>query len=971
MKKQYLFSALAFSAIFASCNNEIDVVAEDMKPEAVQQEIVGANLIGKGLKINLDGAQSRAISGEWLSTDKLALAWYNVNTSGIAQTQTSKMWTDRSKDQVCDDNIYANHKFVPNANGEFVTESNVYQGAHFVYFPYKREAKVQSKTVDVNELAYTVKPENDPNPNTYAYDFYTKAFNLSAQDFIAEDNVDAEGKLTHNFVMSPMVNAINVHAKSSVVGEALKALEITDVTIASKQNAFASKFTICPENIPAVKRDKEGAILTAETTEALDTYAKSVATANEKSITRKVEGGFNLAEETNNLVLYTLPTANGYVASDKDLTVTVKAKSEHGLVATFTVKVDANETEINNEYLPKLVGHLAGSLKTIRRTEAGQWNPLNTMVELTNENVAVTYNIANKDQWDDAVALANDLGKNVTFTLVGAVDFTEAINLPNETVELTVVSKDAAGKMVVKGDIAWPNNNGLNVLATNIVVERDATLTIDGSATDRNELVANLTNKGTIKLNEYGTVGANGKAITNNARVEVKYGSYVFANGGVIAFEIETSTPAYEINNLINANVTLPNYDGQALVNTLVVKADNVLSLNKVDNTLSNKDPYTGEVVTGGAVMPNLENIDIEMLGGTIIGKSDLTQSVKNVKVLAGTNSIQDAHIESNLVVADGASVTIDASEHTFGNTTYKKNVKVAGDIENDGTINALTNINVTNVDNENGSIIVDKNYTVWYSAEYYQGGLANGKILEQGSTEPAPGQIANVTTMTELTAALSNNNYTTIVLAVNNILSGTIDLKGKTLKATSNIHLNNAVVIKNGTIVTPMITNNATADFTFENITLSVDNLGLQDYALQVFKAKNVTIKNCVFNTTGRPVETLHMNSVNTLVENCLFMNRIGTNNPYFNPMATKGATTIKGCTFETSVTLCFVGQEKQFTVEGNIFENQVGFDADKINNEIKNFCSSLEDDNTFTGDYNFAVWAGGKDNFFVNSNF
>ena len=430
--------------------------------------------------------------------------------------------------------------------------------------------------------------------------------------------------------------------------------------------------------------------------------------------------------------------------------------------------------------------------------------------------------------------------------------------------------------------------------------------------------------------------------------------------------------------NFINANVTLPNYAGQALVNTLVVKADNVLSLNKVDNTLSNKDPYTGEVVTGGAVMPELNDIDIEMLGGTIIGKSDLTQSVNNVKVIAGTNLIKDAHIDANLAVEEGANVTIDASEHTFGNTTYKKNVKITGDIENNGTINALTNINVTNVDNENGSIIIDQEYTVWYTAEYYQGGLANGKILEQGSTEPAPGQTQDVSSMTELSAALSNNNITTVVLSTNNLLEGTIDLKGKTLKALKNIHLNNAVVIKNGTIETPMITNKADANFTFENITLSVDNLGSQDYALQVFKAKNVTIKNCVFNTTGRPVETAYNNTVNTLIENSLFMNRVGTNNPYFNsPTGSKGAVTIKGCTFETNVTVelllgeQFNAQEGRCTIEGNIFEGQFGFAAEKITNEIKNFCSLLEDDNTFTGDYNFAVWAGGKDNFFVNSNF
>ena len=39
MKKQYLFSALALSAFFASCNNEIETVAENVKPEAEMQEV--------------------------------------------------------------------------------------------------------------------------------------------------------------------------------------------------------------------------------------------------------------------------------------------------------------------------------------------------------------------------------------------------------------------------------------------------------------------------------------------------------------------------------------------------------------------------------------------------------------------------------------------------------------------------------------------------------------------------------------------------------------------------------------------------------------------------------------------------------------------------------------------------------------------------------------------------------------------
>ena len=737
MKKQYLFGALAFSAMFASCNNELDTVAESVKPETEMKEVVGADLVSNGLSINLGSAESRALNGEWLTTDKLALAWYNVSLSGISATQDSRSWNNILKGlSAADPKIYANHKFTPNADGEFVTESNVYQGAHFVYFPYKRESQVQQKVVKVNELAYTAKPENDPNPNAYAYDYYNKAFYLSAQDFIAADDVDAEGKLTSQFVMSPMVNAINVHAESLVEGEALKALEITDVTIKSKQSIFADQFNVNPGEIPAVVRDREGVILTDKTIEALDAYAKSVAASNYKtSITRNVEAGLKLTAETNNVVLYTLPTAAAYgattgtvlPATDKDLTVTVNAKSEHGVKATFTIQVKDDETDNNNEFLPKLVGHLKGSLKEIRRTENGSWNPLNTLVELTNDNVKVTYNIANKDQWDDAVALANDLGEDVTFTLVDEVEFTETINLPAEDIKLTVVSKDAKGVMLINGNVEWPYNEDLNVVGANVEVEEEATLSINGvDAENRNALVANVTNYGTILLNEFATL----EGVDNNERIIVAYGSYVkiadSKDKGVIAFNVLTDTEAYKINNLISDN---DKFLGHAFVNMLIINENNVLDLVKKDGTSQEFDPYTGKIVNGGTDLADLKGIDIEMNGGTIEGEQEHTKAVKSITVVSGSNLINDVNIMSNLVVKNGAEATVDATEHLHGQTSVKHDVIINGDIDNEGTIIANVTVNTANIDNEKGALVVNDGYTIWYSDEFIQGKSVNGYV--------------------------------------------------------------------------------------------------------------------------------------------------------------------------------------------------------------------------------------------------
>ena len=91
MKRNYLFGTLAFAAMLASCNNEIDTVAEVVEQEVAMEEVVGATLVSEGLTIKLDGMDSRAANGLWLAGDKLGLAWYNVESS-ISVEQTKASW---------------------------------------------------------------------------------------------------------------------------------------------------------------------------------------------------------------------------------------------------------------------------------------------------------------------------------------------------------------------------------------------------------------------------------------------------------------------------------------------------------------------------------------------------------------------------------------------------------------------------------------------------------------------------------------------------------------------------------------------------------------------------------------------------------------------------------------------------------------------------------------------------------------
>ena len=805
MKRNYLFGTLAFAAMLASCNNEIDTVAEVVEQEVAMEEVVGATLVSEGLTIKLDGMDSRAANGQWLAGDKLGLAWYNVESS-ISAVQTIAGWGSSMANylSLAEGNyrIFANHKFTAQeGSAEFVTESNVYQGAHFVYFPYKYENKIAPKVVEVNSLAFEAKPEDDKvNTSDASFDMANKAFNLSAQDFIS--GVNEDGVLEQEFVLEPMVNALRINAtpKFAETADDLKKLTIKKIEVTSGQDVFANKLAINPAQIPAVVRDPETKeIKSAETKVLLNDYAmEAVGKEYGRKLERTIAADYDLSA-TRNMNIFTLPTSTSYTGDEGNaLSIKVHVESEQGLKGHFDIKRNSRNTENNKGTINTLEERLGKTadytLTKIVKTKAGSWTHTNLNVELTEANVNFTWNIDGKSQWDDAVALAEEIGKDVEFKLVGDVDFTETINFPS-TCKVTVKGSKA---LVLKGaEMEWPADANVDLTAANITVEKGTTLSINGTSEKRNALVGKVDNHGTISLNEYASVGAAGQAIDNeHGRVEVVYGSYAYATGGIVAFEVLTDTPAYQINNLIADQSTTAD-DGQAKVNTLVVNEGNVLDLNKENAQESTYDPYAGTNVTiPAAKLIDLSayDVDIEMNGGTIKGALGKVQKVMNVDVLSGTtNSIVDVTIKGNLTVAEGTEVTIDATPYNVNNDKYT--VYIEGDIKNVGTINANATIETRDIYNEvkgSSKLYVGENYTVYYTNKYMQGGLVDGEVLKKGGASVFDGTpaasiptadangVITISTAAEF-AALSDANFSsdiTVKLAAN------IDMNGFEFKA-------------------------------------------------------------------------------------------------------------------------------------------------------------------------------------------
>lgn len=925
MKKHYLFSALAFSAFLASCNNDIDTVAENVKQETEMAEVVGATLVSKGMAIDVNGLESRLTAAGWEENDQIGMGWYNVNTLGIHEDQEETTWEATMADDLWTDHkVYANHKFI-----NFTTESNVYQGAHFVYFPYQRETKVQQKVVNANGLDFTV--SGAEGVSDVEYDMFNRAFYLSAQDFVSAGDVNLAGELNKQFRLSAMVNGMTVVATPTLeaTSTAIKGLKISSVNIESQQgDVFAETFAIKPNLIPEVIMNPETQKIDgAKTDKALDEYIKNAEKDYVKAVQRIVsaEANYDLSA-TRSINVFTFPTKVGYdkTAAQRPI-ITVNVVSPNGWVGRFAAAQYSMHTNANKATVQKLhefLGAQENTLQNILRINGG-WTTLSLPIELDESNLAMVWEINNKPQWDDAVALAEEIGSDVTFTLKDDVVFTEKVNLP-EGIELTVVSD--GGKMMIDGEIEWPNTTDLHLASANIEITHAATLTINGiSNSNKNILVANeIVNNGNIVLNEYAEVGNSGKKIDNNGRIEVSYGSYVFAEvGGVVAFEVKNTTPIYQINNLINADVFM-GYQGQALVNTLIVNDGNILNLNATKAGESVYDPYTGTTVTiPDAEMPDLNSINIELNGGKVHGAIGDVEEVANVYVLSGiNNSIVDVTINGNLVVEEGATVAVDATPNIKG---YKKAIDIYGDIINEGTLKANVSIFAINVENQKKSsdLTVVDNETVWYTTEYKQGGKVQGSVMKR------VGSLYNV-----ITADDNNFNGGKDVL-------GVFDGNGYALNAPETPISNQGLVNVVGDVAIKNLTINGNGKRTStDKVTygiyqlnnegdIYIDNVIVRGtaYALNVTGTGSPTHKMVVTNSTFEGWVS-YANQF-SLVEftNCNF--EIGTffstpiNNGNFKPYAT---TVLENCKFESKfgLDLTAIGSTNTVTLK-NCYVNGV----------------------------------------------
>ena len=917
MKTKFLLSAVALTATFAACNNEnVPSSVENNLPAG--QEIVGATLVSEGGSISLGGVESRVNANGWETSDKLALAWYNL-ANGITENQNKSEWTGTGSDKA----IYANHLFTRSAEGKFVTNSNIYQGAHFIYFPYAYSGKPGVMTVNVNAEAQTT---------DYTSDVLNKALYVSAQDFISASEVDAKtGKLAKDFYITPAVNALKVNAtpQTGITSNSfLKNLEIYKLDIWNQDALFNVSATINPNLIPMVVVE-DGEVSEAKTYKALkERLAGAFEGDATTNLTTNIDADITLANGTS-LRAFTLPTdapATGVTPTWSEIHVYVKANgAEEGVSYNMGyfrlyVKDATHKNEKNQVALKKLQEALYDSSKAYYLgNNVNSESKLNSVVfdiDLLAADFVADYYISNLEEWNLTVALVDALNSlsttkvKPTFNLTGSVCVTEGktINVPAHGLTEVLTIEEGA-------KICFETDYTVNAALANLFSKEDKVEVLTGSTlTIENEVkfVADIHNDGIINVGYKAQLGykdANniaGLANVDNehGRINVVYGSYVYAEtakNGTIAYAVDANEYAYKLNNLMSSQ-TGENVLGNAYVNTLVVNEGITLNLAKADGNTPASDPYINNAVSGSSVNPAyLAGTTVEVVGGNLISVAAKSE-VKAVKVMPSTTvaTIKDINVTDDLYVMRGASVAFDATANTLG----KKATASVGTLKNEGTMNVSVSIKTNNVYNEKNSSILSvlNKEVVWYTQMYYQGGMAQGDILKMVGNYTALAADENLTAAKTISGTTDGNGHKLSLNAkpgFNGLVTGTGALTitnltidganklttiadGNTFKSTRALYLSdvtsaliNNVNVSNAGYAMNILGAAATASTN----TLVVSNSVLNGWASVDNKFALVTIKNTEF-------------GFNTYFEN-------GTENMFNGGFRAYSKTVIEDCTF------------------------------------------------------------------------
>ncbi|EJW93285.1 hypothetical protein EVA_18610 [gut metagenome] len=720
--------ASALLSFMAACNNDALEEATSQNVEQAGEEIVGAKLLSKGatLQVNLEGNVESRLSGTGFEDgDELGLGWFNIKDN-IFDVQGSTFEGCMHNDA----KLYANHLF--RKNTVWSSFANIYEGAHFAYYPYSHMGQVAIKSF---ELANVQKSDKDN-------EYLEEGFQASPKLILTDKDVESKD-LVLPINLYNMTNTLkfNVDNAGSPFGTnpVLSKETIQDVTVTvnrtDNMNTFVTKVTMNPHYLPETQYLANG---------ELDTENNKKNMRDAEALFYSADNHAFMASTANNVVKTTTKHAPNFGTNSTVYMnlFPAEAVAETAFATEYPVRID----------LHTRFGHFTWASVKNAKADAGkvyqflqgkiQNKGINTLTNNFNIDLkladaswfAPNYHIKNAQDWDDAVAFANALKEEfknnanfakAKFYLDGDVVFNNRPMFQTENnVEISVVSPTDAGKIVIKGDVemavnlkfpAEPNNNWANIEVT-----EGATFTVGTSVN------TSISNKGTIKVLKGNKVST----VTNFNRIEVEYGAFVATDGtnkGIVAYEVTAETKPYMIANLIKEQqVGADTQVRFAQVNTLVVTAAKALDLSEKDGKVEN-DPYYDQIQQ--TEMPNLTSINVELIGGKIYNSAAeingiATKTVQNINVLNGGVMKDVTAIE---VVVEKGEFLVDASfighslnKNELNISTFVNKAKTTFDVN--ATVRNLTNV-------KGAHLTVNDNYMIHWTSKYEQNGTTTGKI--------------------------------------------------------------------------------------------------------------------------------------------------------------------------------------------------------------------------------------------------
>ena len=743
MRSTKFLAAMAGIAMFTACTQENMFNTNDA---SLQEELVGARLVGTNLSITTDYADGTRYAGgntTWEDGDRVGLGWLVVGDFASPQPETLN-------GQNLSNELYANHQFDYAGSNVWESKGNFYEGWYFAYYPwtYEKEAAKTKK--------YVMNPAMKGRGAALQY---SQSLYISNRQHVSADkDVDQEnGSLRTPFQMNQAVKFIKVTTRPEA-GSAfaatsegdLKNLEIKSISInlGEGHNYFAKDVEILAANLPETVESIEGKTKYEVDSTNLSNFRKSLldetnpvlrVLSSDSVLTRDVTKAKLLVstntpgseEDVVSVYFNVLPVEGDF--SLEDMTITVQAEGG----ASFVIKYDAKSANAAAFDAFKTAVNEGGALNTFNEPITEQKNTLTPLVldlVLCDEDFVTDFSdISNIEEWTAAVNMVNTLQRtDEVFTIDSVIDFENSILMPT-TCKITVNragGHSARNKQYIKligthDGNDFPANLTCN---TNIEIAKDATVenahllkalqTIHNYGTlnvPAGESVAEktilTTKKGYSLVNhETGVINLEKLAqvnnLTNEGRVNVVYGSFVEmndANKGIIAYTVmpaDANKPA-RIQNVINT--VSGNKNGYAQVNVLVFNNEN---LNEFDFTyveLGNEgeedyyDGLVGDSQDTEFEWTGLDEVSLEINGVAVKSTSEkAVVTVKNVTMTGENASLTNVNIAGDLKVTDGGEVyvgTINGNVESDGNVTAESinatSIEVTGDVTAANTINA------------------------------------------------------------------------------------------------------------------------------------------------------------------------------------------------------------------------------------------------------------------------------------------